>query len=473
MISIISQWATPFADLRSKAAVTRLGLVFCALAMGCTASAEDVSPPDRTLYFPTGVAVSPDGNQLFVTNANSELRYDSGSVAVVDLATVDKIVADWTAQGTIPPDDPSIAEFRDDDGRGDCYQDPDHTETLICEEALFMAGGTGARIGNFATSIGVQDTGGGNLRMIIPTRGDPSVAWVDFSGGKLSCNENKQSFELCDDTHRLSYLHNDPDLAYLPEEPFDVSVDSTNGYAMVTHLTTGDVTLIDSPADGIATIADVAVGIFEASQLTGLRGATGIAIRPSAKGDIAYVGSRTEDRIQTFTVGRPVNDVDPYLIAGNYFFLDSVGANAGGSSDTRGMTFSPDGNRMYLINRNPPTLQVYDTSLKDTGFPANEGIGATDICRQASTLTSIDSGDGERVYITCFSDGQLYIVDPRGQSNVEDILTVGRGPYAVAAAKQKVYVTNFLEDTISVIDVAPGSPTHNRVVLRIGKVKPL
>ena len=188
-----------------------------------------------------------------------------------------------------------------------------------------------------------------------------------------------------------------------------------------------------------------------------------------------YVGSRTEDRIQTMTVGRPVNHVDPFLLQGNYFFLDAVGGNAGSSSDTRDMTFSPDGNRMYLINREPPTLQIYDTSLKDTGFPANKGIGATDICRQASTLTVLDVGDGDRVYVTCFSDGQVYVVDPRGLGSVEDILTVGRGPYAIASAptRHKVYVTNFLEDTISVIDVAPGSPTQNRVVLRIGKVKPL
>ncbi|MEO8552454.1 MAG: YncE family protein [Kofleriaceae bacterium] len=455
--------------------MTRLGLVFCVWAAGCTASAEDVSPPDRTLFFPTGLAVSPDGNQLFVTNANSELRYDSGAVSVIDLEKVDQIVANWTATQALPADDPSIADFKDDDGRPDCYQDSDHTETLICEEALFIAGGVSAKIGNFATSVGVQDLNDGRLRMIIPTRGDPSIAWVDYANGKLSCNENNKSFELCDDNHRLSYIHNDPNLAYLPEEPFDVSVDSAGGFAMVTHLTTGDVTLVNSPADGNATIADVAVGIFAASQLSGLRGSTGVATRSSSHGDIVYVGSRTEDRIQTFTVGRPVNTSNPFLVPGNYFFLDAVGGNAGGSSDTRGMGFSTDANRMYLINRNPPSLQVYDTSLKDTGFPVNEGIGATDICRQASTLASMDTGDGERIYITCFSDGQLYIVDPRGQTTVDDILTVGRGPFAVAAApsRKKVYVTNFLEDTVSVIDVAAGSPTRNRVVLRIGKVKPL
>src|SRR5262249_41464543 len=136
--------------------------------------------------------------------------------------------------------------------------------------------------------------------------------------------------------------------------------------------------------------------------------------------------------------------------------------------------FSPTNNTLYVLNRRPPSLQVFDTSLKPTGFPANIGIGGTDICRQASTLAVLDSGDGERVYITCFQDGNVYIVNPRDGAFVEDILTVGRGPYAVVASPvhKKVYVTNFLEDTIAVIDVAPGSPTRDRVVLRIGTVKP-
>jgi DNA-binding beta-propeller fold protein YncE len=457
---------------RSEDTVKRcLVLLPIGLAVGglaaCTASAEEVRPPEDQLFFPTGAALAPDESKLFVTNANSELRYDSGSISVVDLAVVDQVSADWTVAGTAP---------------AGCTQDPDHTETLVCDEAQFIVPHSGARVGNFATSVSVQDLGGGNLRLVVPTRGDPSIAWVDWDGSRLSCNTSTTGFALCDEAHRLSYIHNDPDLALLPDEPFDVYAGTVrdtlgnpvDGYAVVTHLTSGAVTLIESPIGGDATIADVVTGLFAADPLTGLRGATGVSARPSASGDLIYVGSRSEDRIQTFTVGHPINGADPFLIPDNFFFLDAVGGNAGSSSDTRGMAFSPTGDRLYLINRRPPSLQVFDTSLKPTGFPANLGIAATDICRQASTLAVLDAGDGERVYVTCFQDGQLYIVDPRGQATVEDILTVGRGPYAVVASatRKKVYVTNFLEDTIAVIDVAPGSPTRNRVVLRIGEVKP-
>ena len=126
---------------------------------------------------------------------------------------------------------------------------------------------------------------------------------------------------------------------------------------------------------------------------------------------------------------------------------------------------------MYLVNRRPPTLQVFDTSLGPDGFPNNNGIGVTDICRQASTLALMDTGDGERAFVSCFLDGELYVVDPRDGVTVDDVIQVGRGPYAVAVSpmRKKVYVTNFLEQTIAVVDAAASSPMHDRVVLRIGQ----
>lgn len=141
------------------------------------------------------------------------------------------------------------------------------------------------------------------------------------------------------------------------------------------------------------------------------------------------------------------------------------------SNDTRGMAFSSDGTRLYVLNRRPPALHVIDASAGPTGTPKHVAIGAHDVCRTASVVAVGDAGHGDRVYVTCFQEGELYMLDPLGGVTVEDIVTVGRGPYAVAlsSARKKLFVTNFLEDTIAVLDVDPASPTYNRVVLRIGK----
>ena len=84
----------------------------------------------------------------------------------------------------------------------------------------------------------------------------------------------------------------------------------------------------------------------------------------------------------------------------------------------------------------------------------------------------LDTGDGERAYVTCFLDGQVYVVDPRNLTQPEDIVLVGRGPYSVVGAtsgpRKLLFVSNFLEDTIAVVNITPGEATYNRVVLRIG-----
>lgn len=431
-------------------------LLACAvIGAGCTASGDEVQPKDDELFFPTGLAVAPGDRFMFVANANSDLRFDSGSIVVFDLAKIDQIANAWTTNKDA----------------GSCIKDPDHTETLDCEDQTqFLVDKAGVRIGNFATDIAIQDTGGGNLRLIVPTRGDPSIEWIDWDGTRLSCS-TIEGFAVCDDKHRLTYVHEDPNIGVLPDEPFSAFADTKGQFAVVTHLTTGDVTLIDSPIGGVARIADVVSNVFLLDPTTGLRGSTGVAGRtPGLDNDIVYVGSRSDPRVQTFTVGTPLNNADRYLIPGNSFNLDFVGVNAGISEDTRGMTFSASGDRLYLLNRDPPTIQIFDTSLGPTGFPKNDGIAATDVCRQASTLSVVDVGDGDRAFITCFQDGEMYVVDPRGLSSVSDVISVGRGPYEVGAAPslKKLYVSNFLEGTIAVIDVSPTSMYRDRVVLRIG-----
>ena len=458
-------------------------------AAGCTADGDDVKPDKGRFFFPTGAAMSPDGMWLFVANANSDLTFDSGAISVVSIRPVEDVVTAWLSSGlsAIPTDscndDDPKTSGSDDVVTACCERDADFTETLVCNERMFLeqTENAGVRIGNFATDLAVQDRGDGKLRLVVPTRGDPSIAWADWEDGKLTCDgENPaESFQLCDDAHRLSFAFSDDEADALPDEPFGVFADSAGEFAIVTHLTSGSVTLIDSPRGGSALITDIQKNVFEADPTSGLRGSTGVAGRkPDAPGDIIYVGSRSEDKIQTFTVGRPVNLAPPFLLQGSWFFLNGVGNNSNTnsfSSDTRGMAFSSSGNRLYLLNRKPPTLQILDTSFGPTGVPLNQLVGAVDICRQASTVTVAGTGDNERAYLTCFQDGQIYVVDPRGRGHVEDVITVGRGPYSVAAAPdgRRLYVTNFLEDTIAVIDLTPGSPTRHRVVLRLGVPRPL
>jgi DNA-binding beta-propeller fold protein YncE len=508
----------------------------CALVYGavisCTASGSDIQLPRNQLAFPTGMAISPDTSMppdmatpdkdkrvLFVVNANSELRYDSGSLGVIGLGRVRSVIDAWLGYLAPPkPTDepkptcetfakglPTMVLAAPDGGSAlDCSCDAGNADTLECDEAYFINQDAGVRVGNFATDLSVQDFGS-KLRVFVPTRGDPSVAWADFDGTTLHCGGGSDPFPLCDDAHRLTSLNNDPDLAALPSEPFAVFADvvrandamgnpvpPTHGFAMVAHLSTGSVTLINAPADSSQVqITDILGGLFAST--SGAGGATSIAGRrmpipapppppepnegvPELVPESIYVASNVDNRVQLFDVGMRGGSAG-YLLPGTFFVLGAVGASAGNSSDTRGLRFSADGSRLYLVNRAPPSLQVYDTSLGPTGVPKNTLLGSSDLCRGGSAAAVAGAGSDERVYVTCFQDGQIYVVNPFGQSQVEDIISVGRGPYAAVVAvlpntdpvpPSYLFVSNFLEDTIAVIDITPNHPTRDRVVLRIG-----
>jgi DNA-binding beta-propeller fold protein YncE len=511
--------AAPTRTLRSAGRGLVCALV-CGAAIGCTASGADVQPKHDELAFPTGMKVSPDGKVLFVVNANSELRFDSGSLDVIDLGRVKGVIDPWlgypgkatTGCKAFVDGLPSMAPAPADGGKPlSCKCDPNNTETLVCEEAYFINQDAGVRVGNFATDLSLETFQTGDttqLRVFVPTRGDPSIAWADFDGTSLHCTAGSDPYSLCDDAHRLTSLYSDPDLEPLPNEPFAVfsdvvrSVDAagnpvapTHGFAMVTHLASGAVTLIDSPADPTkkVQITDILIGVF-GDPSTAARGATSIAALrtapsppppPPASGegvpepvpDTLYVVSNTDNRVQLFTIGMR-DGAASYLLPGTFFLLDAVGMMAGGSSDSRAIQFSADGQRLYLVNRAPPSLQVYDTSAGPAGTPNNTLLGSSDLCREASAAAVAGAGRDERVYVTCFQNGQIYVVNPFGQSQVEDIITVGRGPYAVdvlppqtspmSPPPRYLFVSNFLEDSIAVIDIAPDSPTRHRVVLRIG-----
>ena len=57
---------------------------------GCYATDKGPEPPAASLYFPTGIAISPGGTALFLTNSDFDLQYTGGTVQAIDLARLRK-----------------------------------------------------------------------------------------------------------------------------------------------------------------------------------------------------------------------------------------------------------------------------------------------------------------------------------------------------------------------------------------------
>lgn len=424
------------------------------LLAACPASSEDVHPPDDQFFFPTGVTVHEPDNVLFVTNANSDLRYDSGTLTVVDLTKVSALAGDWVSTGSVP-------------AGADCEIDANFANTLICNEAEVVIADATVRTGNFATEVGVQLLDDGSSRVFAAVRGDPSLTWVDYdpASSTLECGGSGE-LPRCDNAHRLSRMRDDESVGRLAPEPFGLYVDSAGGFVVMTHLTQGAVSLANAPLDGRAPVlTDALGGVFEPDRVTGVRSALGAAAR--LPGGRVYVTSRSENRVQIFTVAR-IGEEHPALVPAEFFFLRGVEPSDNG----RGITFSPSGDTAYIVNRSPAMLHVLDTSIDLTGTPRNELKQAIELCSSASNLSVGDFGQGERVYVACFREGQVWAINPVS-GIVEAIVDVGRGPQGIAlsAANQQLFVTNFLEDTIAVVDLTPGAATENRVVLKLGRTR--
>lgn len=424
---------------------TRVWLLL--FVLGCTASAEEVRPPRDQFVYPSALATARDGTHLFVVNANATLQYDSGSLLVVDGQRVRAAADGWVTGGALP---------------SGCTRDTDPS-IAVCDESAYVLGEAGVRLGNFAAGVAVTQLANGSDRVHVTVRGDPSITWAEWNGATLACGADGQTFSLCDDTHRLLRVSNSDDLPALVGEPFGIAGDSAGEFAMVTHLTSAAVTLVHSPSDRPPYIADIAGGLFTAA------GSSGIAIRGTGPNAVAYVANRADDRVVQLTTMN-TREGSKRVVPGEYFLLNGVASSAGDSANSREIAFGRQGDVLAVVNRDPNALHFYDTSRGPDGRAAHELLGAVDLCREAATVDIVSSPDGERAIVTCFREGLMYVARIDGAPRLEAVTLLGRGPAAavVSDSLQTLFVANYLEDTIAVVDLAPSSPRRFQVVMRLG-----
>jgi DNA-binding beta-propeller fold protein YncE len=428
-----------------------------ALVAGCSNAAENV-PPATAFYFPTGVAIDPSGAYAYITNGNSDLRYSGGTVNVVDLAKTEATLGTYQ-RGTIPPG---------------CAPSPLNKGELDCDATSYFVAGAAVEIGNFAGNVVVQNLIGApnglSRRLFFPVRGDPSLTYVDvlMKGGAitgLQCTASPASgtaLARCDGNHRLDHFANRPSVA-LPDEPFGIAVDGTLGYVYLSHQVGGYVTLALAPPSGAApTLVDSRNGLVGVDS-NGQQEAFGLAIQhPGDPSGLVYVTSRSTATYGAFRVG---DDAILPVLSDVIVTALRIGANV------RGVSFADGGNTMLLLDNEPSSLLVYDSTLQPSGLPRNQVLGEIQVCGDPSFVVPAESSNGLRAYVVCFQQSQVWDVDVDSQRVLSQI-AVGSGPNAMALAPpggpMRAYVANFSENSLAVIDVDPTSPTFDTVVLKLG-----
>src|SRR3954454_5228048 len=271
--------AFPPASTRPRAAGARaLGLTALALWTGaCTLSQNGVVPPSDTFFYPTSGVMSPtdlSGEFLYVANSNADLRFNDGTLVMVNVAKAreDRSLnaGKWGAcpqADYVKPLSRSVAPF--------CCWDLLDSNILNCDERPYIQSDATVLIGSFAALMVWQsfcddpcrryhgtndhpldclaDPNAG--RLLIGVRGDTSLTYVDVAPAESHDNATSHPAFHCtgdapttamaecnqkvvDTSSSLALESGDPQApaTNLPDEPYALALDKDRGYLYIGHL---------------------------------------------------------------------------------------------------------------------------------------------------------------------------------------------------------------------------------------------
>lgn len=477
-----------------------LGAVAATLAAACYSTGEGPSPPPRSLYFPTALAISADQSALYAASSDFDLQYNGGTLQVYDLEALRRRVPRlWAGEGCgeLGPNPTRVLH------PGACG--PIDAGPLVRASA---------EIGAFATdALLLSDPEGPGARLFLPVRGDPSLTYFDVpSPFVIDCGQSRDGGR-CSEAHRLGVNPNDNSRGLrMPAEPFGIAavMQETAGSwqqaIVVTHQTSGALSLFT----GVGPSGD---SLFHGRPrlefiLSGLpAGPTGIAALPGSPlvselaktsdpfyqpGFLVSFRNSPELQIVRYFSDEGASPARPFLVTGgkvpvtiNANGYDSRGVAMGSGVERfgceAGCTAFDEGERkaclegcasipvsVYVANRTPPTLLIGETRSSIGPLGSNDLVSLYDSVPVAPGASRVVLGqildkDGvrqERVFVICFDSRTIYVYDPAAR-RVTSTISTGRGPNALTLDVGTMdgepyaygYVAHFTDSYIGVVDL--------------------
>lgn len=479
-------------------------------SQGCVSPGDGPSPPAGDLYFPVAAAISPGGHTLYVANSDFDLQYNAGTVVALDLDRIrGQIPKLWDTSEADPcgllGENTQRELFPGRCGSIDIASPPDRQGTLVAAST---------QIGAFASSILLlSNPDGAGARLFIPVRGDPSVTWLDIDDDRtvsdsnvqrqLYCGQSSDS-PRCDSTHRAG---EDPDTnlrgVVLPPEPYDLAATEDSSAIVVSHQTTGAMSLVRNPWDDVPRLEFVAGGFPY--------GAVGLAALPAP----AYVGAKGLDYqpgfLATFRAAPEVDLIryfDDQAAAPSRAFITRAGAapilvNASGY-DSRGIAVDPSARKaceascasdlaclrtcadipipVYIANRSPQSLLIGETRANISATGSDDLVTIYDTVSLSYgpsqvMVGSIIDADGQpstRVFVSCFDSRYVFVYDPVGR-RMDATIKTGRGPHGLVQDPEApfLYVVHFTDSYLGVVDLdMRHAGTYATIVASLGVPKP-
>jgi hypothetical protein len=444
-----------------------------------TCSRDDELAPVDALLQPTGLAQTPNGRWLFVSNGNWDRSRASSSLVAVDLDALTEGLASPRSSGQALDAAHPCREHASDD-------------RLECDPKLLIDPELGVRLPSGAGNIAIDRPDGelGSLRLLLPTRLEPGLTWIDVFGEglgddgelRLDCGQAEDRF--CDRVHRL---------ANVPVEPARVSVDELGyRYAYLPHLLGRRLSLISLDSERGPEVVDVVEEFFREDELfdSGLGGGFAVVQRacdldsgnvPAASlGCIRpylFASQRFWPGVRSFRVA-PGLDV---IVTGGEVMLHGANVDAADPRPlTAGMAFEDpeQGERLLVVHTTPPALSRIDMSLDEDGNPQLGLLASVNLCGNPNLVSvyrpSLDGGVGSApALVSCYGSDQLAVID-LGLFIVIATIDLGDGPneLLIDDARDWLFVANTAESSISIVDLDAGRTSYLREIATLGLATP-
>lgn len=446
--------------LRTTLRSTLSPILWCSLSIlmvgvvgaGCAADAPGKAHPYNVLDYPVDLQVDPSGETLWITSGNFDLEYGGGAVVGLDIATHTFIPGAAVEVGAFGS---RIAILTDDAGKS--------------AHGYVVSRDTD---GLYHATMGIGDNGKPEMRCVEDDDGEPDIIDVKDANGVVTSRR-------CLDTELIEGEVTDPVNPGSPttlvvgDDPFAVFVRKPRLAGEPTLLftgsmLTGNLATYEVDADGRPKIVGntkLNAGLF--------------AMAENPVTGVLYAASKTSPTIATYKVAVPgAQDDQPYTSPylrwqGNIEIPSSVVAD-----HVRDMGVTADGSLLVTSHRSPNAVVVVDIGEIAGGGSRGKVLNKIPVGSRPGDIELVPPiGDApELVYVACFGNNRIDVVDPR-IGEVVDKIHVGSGPYGMtyvdnpALGIRRLYVTYFYSHSVGVIELDPTSPYHHQAIAEIRGAK--